>query len=105
MSPILLLFVILAVVLGILLAALTHAGLFYQLRIRTVRPRHLPRRAAYRLYRGPYKKAGGAYRAVLADAPLETAFAVFYDCPDTVSHIRVYRLRMNTIRPINTRFR
>lgn len=89
MGPLLLALVILAVVLATLLAALLHAGLFYQLRIRTVRPLHLPRRAAYKLYRGPYKKAGAAYGAVSADAPRQTLFAAFYDCPETVSHLAI----------------
>ena len=85
MSPLYLALVILGIALTVLLAALLHAGLFYELRIRTIRPLHLPHRVAYKLHRGPYKQAGAAFKALSPEAPKQTLFGVFYDNPKTVS--------------------
>ena len=80
-----LLILLLAIVISF--AALLHAGLFIELRIRTTKPlpEACPKRVAYKLYRGPYKNAGKAYTELLDIVPNLRHFGIYYDDPNKVS--------------------
>jgi hypothetical protein len=73
------------VILILFLMALTHAGYFYDLRIRTSIPLSLSGRVAYKLYRGSYTNAGAAFREIAQLAPHLKAFGIYYDDPKRVS--------------------
>ena len=76
----------LIVVLAVVLAILVHAGLFYELRIRSATPASFPHRVAYRVHKGPYKKAGAAFKELSEKWPKLKTFAIFYDDPKEVNH-------------------
>ena len=75
---------LLAVILAVLLIALLHAGFFFDLRIRTSTPLSCPKRVAYRLYTGPYKNSGAAFKQLCGIVPDLKTFGVYYDDPDKV---------------------
>ncbi len=76
--------ILLVVILLIILAVVTHAGYFYTLTIRTVIPLSVPRRVAYKVYRGPYYNNSG-FGELQKVAPRATAFGIYYDDPKAVS--------------------
>ena len=84
--------VIVAVAAAVVFAVLAHAGLLYSPIIRVSHPASMPRRAAYVLRTGPYKKAGKEFDRLVKLVPKDTTlFGVYYDDPNKV--------RMNT-RPV-----
>ena len=72
-------------------AALLHAGLFYELGIRTSvpLPEACPKKVAYKLHRGPYKNAGSACKELLSTVPRLKQFGIYYDSPYEVGLVRV----------------
>jgi hypothetical protein len=81
-------FIIVAILLAVFLGCLTHAGFFYTLRIRTTIPYSIPSRVAYKVYRGPYKNAGGGFNDIEKVAPSLKKFGLYYDNPEKVSQSR-----------------
>lgn len=79
--------VVLVIIIAVLLLLLTHAGFFYTLRIRTVRPPVLPHHIAYTLRTGAYKNVGPVFRKLSTLAPKTKLFGIYYDDPNTVSHV------------------
>lgn len=77
--------VVLVVILCVILMVFTHAGFFYSVSIRTSTPLSAPGRVAYKLYRGPYKNAGAAFRELSGLAPHLKTFGIYYDDPKKVS--------------------
>ena len=80
-------YVVIAVVIiaAICLMVLTHAGYFYDIRIRTSTPLSLPGRVAYKLYRGSYTNAGAAFKELALLAPHLKTVGIYYDDPNKVS--------------------
>ena len=76
---------VLAVLAVLLLILLTYSGFFYTYTIRCTIPASLPKRIAYKVYKGAYWKSGNAASALSSLAPNRRTFSVFYDDPDTVS--------------------
>ena len=52
-----------------------------------VTPPVLPHHVAYLLRTGPYKNAGSAFKKLCTLAPNTKLFGIYYDDPDTVSHL------------------
>lgn len=77
--------VVAVVVLVLFLMAITHAGYFYDLRIRTSTPLSLSGRVAYKVYRGSYTNAGSAFKELATLAPHLRTFGIYYDDPRRVS--------------------
>lgn len=75
------------VVLVLLLAVLTHAGYFYDLRIRTSIPISAPGRVAYKLHRGSYSNCGPFFKQLSDLVPHLRVFAIYYDDPKRVSSL------------------
>jgi len=75
--------IVIAVVILFLLGLLAHAGYFYTLLIRTVIPLSVPKRVAYKVYRGPYYNNSG-FKELLKAAPTATTFGIYYDDPKEV---------------------
>ena len=75
---------VLAVILALLFVALLHAGLFFDLRIRTSTPLSCPKRVAYRHYTGPYKNCGSSFKELCNMVPHLKTVGVYYDDPDKV---------------------
>ena len=73
----------LVIVIFILLGVLAHAGYFYTLLIRTVIPLSVPKRVAYKVYRGPYHNNSG-FKELQKVAPTATTFGIYYDDPKEV---------------------
>lgn len=74
-----------AVVAAVVFAVLVHAGLLYSPIIRVSHPASMPRRSAYVLRTGPYKKCGKEFDRLVKLVPKGTTlFRVCYDDPDKV---------------------
>ena len=74
-----------AVIAAVVFAVLVHAGLLYSPIIRVSHPASMPRRSAYVLRTGPYKKCGKEFDRLVKLVPKDTTlFAVYYDDPDKV---------------------
>ena len=74
-----------AAVAAVVFAVLVHAGLLYSPIIRVSHPASMPRRSAYVLRTGPYKKAGKEFDRLIKLVPKDTTlFGVYYDDPDKV---------------------
>ena len=74
-----------AVVAAVAFAVLAHAGLLYSPIIRVSHPASMPRRSAYVLRTGPYKKTGKEFNRLVKLVPKDTTlFGVYYDDPEKV---------------------
>lgn len=77
-------FVVLLLVLLLVLGVAVHAGFFTDIRVRTSLDPKCVTRVAYKAYRGPYKRASEAFRAICILAPKNTPFGIYYDPPSKV---------------------
>lgn len=68
----------------LVLAVALHAGYFSDIIIRTSHEPKCIRRVAYKSYRGPYKRANEAFRAICSLAPQSILFGIYYDSPHKV---------------------
>ena len=74
-----------AVIAAVVFAVLAHAGLLYSPIIRVSHPASMPRRSAYVLRTGPYKKTGKEFNRLVKLVPKDTTlFGVYYDDPEKV---------------------
>lgn len=77
--------VIVAIAAAVVFAVLAHSGLLYSPIIRISHPASMPRRSAYVLRTGPYKKAGKEFDRLTKLVSKDTnLFGVYYDDPDKV---------------------
>ena len=98
MSLFLVLVAVAIVVVVALFILLLYSGLFYTYSIRGTIPASLPKRNAYKVFKGPYWKSGKAAEALTALAPHRRTFSVFYDDPNTVSYYSIYGYKPTQLR-------